>query len=40
MSIFTELLRISGFRESKAEAELGRTRAQLARAHAGEEATL
>jgi type III secretion protein O len=37
MSIFNELLRISGFRESKAEVELSRTRAAVASAHADED---
>ncbi|HYC37705.1 MAG TPA: YscO family type III secretion system apparatus protein [Usitatibacter sp.] len=37
MSIFTELLRIAGFRENKAEMELSRTRSEVATAHEQEE---
>lgn len=37
MSIFTELLRIAGFRESKAETELARARGILAEAHASQD---
>jgi type III secretion protein O len=36
VSVFVELLRIAGFRESKAELEVSRTRGEVAKAHEGE----